>query len=99
MATTMVTARIDEAKKIRGNAIFKKCGKTPSAVINELYDFVIRENALPWKVEQTGISTMSEQEIEDAKNFLHSIQIENSRFAKMSDEDIKRERMLSKGLT
>ena len=43
-------------------------------------------------------TTMVTARMDKAKNFLHSIQIENSRFAKMSDEDIKRERMQSKGL-
>lgn len=46
----------------------------------------------------TGISTMSDYNIADAKEFLHSIQIENSKFATMSDEDIRNERMQSKKL-
>ncbi len=98
MSSSVVTARMDATKKIRGNAILKKNGRTPSAVINELYDFIIKEKALPWKNETTGISTMSDHEITDAKEFLQSIQIENSKFATMSDEDIRSERMRSGGM-
>ena len=38
MSTSMVTARMDEFKKARGNAVLKKHGKTASGVINEMYD-------------------------------------------------------------
>ena len=98
MTSTMVTVRMDESKKLRGNAILKKSGKTPSDAINELYDIIIKENALPWKKEKSGIATMSAGEIAEAKEFLNSIQIENSRFSTMSDEEIKGERMRLRGI-
>lgn len=44
---TMVTARMSEEKKRSGNKIIAAAGKTPSGLINELYDFVIDENKLP----------------------------------------------------
>lgn len=98
MATTMVTARMDEVKKSRATAILRKHGKTPSDAINELYDFIIKENALPWKKETGGISAMSENEIAEAKDFLTSIQVCDSRFATMTDKDIKKERLQARGL-
>ena len=98
MTTTMVTARMDEAKKLRCNAILKKNGKTPSVVINELYDYIIKENSLPWKKQDTGIKTMQDEKIADAKEFLRSIQVDDSQFSTMSDEDIKRERLMARSL-
>lgn len=98
MSTTMVTVRMDETKKLRGNAILKKNGKTPSDAINELYDLIIKDNSLPWKKVKSGIATMSSTEIAEAKDFLTGIQIENSRFATMSEQEIKNERTRYKGL-
>ena len=98
MTTTMVTARMDEAKKMRGNAILKKRGKTPSAAINELYDFIIKESDLPWKEEKTSIKTMSRSEVGDLREFLREIQVENSPFSNMSDQEIREERMRARNL-
>ncbi len=98
MSATMVTARIDESKKMRVNAILKKNGKTPSGVINELYDIIIQENGLPWENQQKGIATMSKNEIASALDFIRDIQLEDSRFSTMSDEEIKEERLKTKGL-
>ena len=98
MSTTMVTARMDEFKKKRGNAILKKCGVTPSRAINDLYDAIIKENGLPWQKEERGIASMSVDEVADALDFLGGIQIPNSRFANMSDEEIKAERFREKAL-
>lgn len=44
---TMVTARMPEEKKRAGNKIIAAADKTPSGLINELYDFIIDENKLP----------------------------------------------------
>ena len=98
MTSTMVTVRMDESKKLRGNAILKKSGKTPSDAINELYDIIIKENALPWKKERSGIATMSAGDVAEAKDFLQSIQVVNSRFSTMSDEEIRSERMQLRGI-
>ncbi len=93
MATTMVTARMDDLKKARAAAILKKCGKTPSKAINELYDIIIRDGALPWGDEQKGAASMSTRQLEEAMQFVRSIPRASPRFSTMSDEEIKEERM------
>ncbi len=98
MSTTMVTARMDEFKKIRANAVLKKYGKTHSSVINELYDIIISENSLPWKEKRCGIDSMTQDEIKEAYDFVRSIPVSNSRFSTMSDEEIRKERLQAKGL-
>ena len=98
MGTSMVTARMDEFKKARGNAVLKKHGKTPSGVINELYDRIIKEDGLPWENVPSGIASMTSEEVAEARKFLSEIQVEDSPFATMSDGDIRRERLQAKGL-
>ncbi len=96
MGTAMVTARMDDLKKARAGAILRKCGKTPSGAINELYDFIIREGALPWGDERRGMASMSARQIEEAADFVQSIPPESSRFSTMSDEEIRNERVRAK---
>lgn len=43
----MVTGRVAAEEKQRGNEILKKLGTTPSRLIADLYDYVIREEKLP----------------------------------------------------
>ena len=93
MSSTMVTARMDEHKKMRGNAILKRQGKTPSDVINELYDIIIKEGGVPWVQDTGGIASMSEEEIKQAYDFIRSIPAPKSRFSNMTDDEIKKERL------
>lgn len=83
---------------MQGNSVLKGHKKTPSGIINKPYDFLIRKNQLPWKEELTGIASMTEDQIEDARKFIQSIPFENTQFATMSDEDIRNERLKAKGL-
>lgn len=99
MGTAMVTARMDDLKKARAGAILRKCGKTPSKAINELYDFIIREGTLPWGDARGGIASMSARQVEEAADFIQSIPPASSRFATMSDEEIRRERLRAKAET
>lgn len=43
----MVTARMSAGLKSRGNEIIARAGKTPSAFINEVYSYIVREDRLP----------------------------------------------------
>jgi len=43
----MVTARLPQEKKIRGNEILASLGTTPSRLIGEVYDYLIAERKLP----------------------------------------------------
>ena len=51
MGVGMVTARMSEEKKYDGARILKKLGTTPSKAINNLYDYVIKNRALPFEEE------------------------------------------------
>ena len=75
MASAIVTARMDEMKKRRGNAILKKRGKTPSGYINELYDRLIEKNDLLWEEERKGLASMSDEEIKAVVEKVRSIPI------------------------
>ena len=43
----MVTARMSAGLKARGNEILAQTGKTPSAFIGEIYEYIVREKRLP----------------------------------------------------
>ena len=43
----MVTARMSAGLKARGNEILANKGKTPSAFIGEIYEYIVREKELP----------------------------------------------------
>lgn len=99
MADTMVTARMTQQKKEAGNRILKELGTNPSQAVNGLYDFVIREKKLPYQQqEEFGWQKYTKEQIAQARALVNSLVIEDSRFSTMTDDEIRQERLASKGL-
>lgn len=48
-AEAMVTARMSADKKEEGNRVLASLGTNASKVVNQLFDFVIEEHALPFE--------------------------------------------------
>ena len=92
----MVTARMPQGKKEAGNAVLREMGTSPSQLINDIYDFVIRTRKLPSCDESERVG---KRDIREALAFIDSIPLPPSnRFASMSDDEIRQERLIARGL-
>ena len=92
---SMVTARMPKGKKETGNSILRELGTNPSQFINESYDYVIKNRSLPYR---GTVQQRSMVDFEKAVAFIASIPLPApSRFAHMTDEEIKHERLGSQG--
>lgn len=102
MSDAMVTGRMTKQKKEAGNRILAELGTNPSAAINALYDYVIREKKLPYEQEEEfGWQKYTKEQIAEAKAFVDSLVMPlpvDSRFRTMTTEEAKRERLIAKGL-
>lgn len=96
MADAMVTGRMPQAKKDAGNNVLKSLGLSASQAINQLYDYLIAHNEMP--LDTTPSKTANKASLEEALTFVRSIPQEN-RFSSMSDDDIKRNKLLARGFT
>jgi len=86
----MVTARMSQLKKDRGNIILSDLGTNASAAINCLFDYLIENEQLPFSKPKQLEPTEIERRIALVDGI--SLPAEN-RFAGMTDDQIKRERL------
>lgn len=93
----MVTARMPQGKKEVGNTILKNMGVNPSQAINDFYDYIIKNKTLPFEKEKKRV--FEQAEILEAIAFVDSIsEAVPSRFKVMTEDEIKQERLVSRGL-
>lgn len=95
MAEAMVTGRMSAAKKQAGNRVLRSLGLNASQAINQLYDFLIEEQALPFAV--SANRPLDADRIREARSFVVSIPRRN-RFSEMTDEQIKQSRLAHLGV-
>jgi len=92
----MVTARMSPGKKEAGNSALRELGTNPSQFINEIYDYVIRNKRLPLT---DGSAYSGKRDIREALAFIDSIPLQSpNRFAFMTDDEIRQERLIARGL-
>ena len=96
MADAMVTARMSQEKKEAGNRVLEQLGTNASQVVNRLYDYVLENKKLPFPEEQ-GRLKYTQEEIAEAIAWVDSIP-RKDRFSTMTDDEIRRERLVSRGL-
>lgn len=99
-AEVMVTGRMTASKKEEGNRILASLGVSASQAINQLYDYVIANRALPFQKEEAAPRTHSPEEIAEAIAWVNSLAVpcENSIFNDMTDKEIRLHRLASRGL-
>ena len=98
MPDAMVTARMSVGKKEAGATVLARLGVTPTRAINELYDFLIQYGRLPFADEETDDGASREERLARARLWLSGASLPaGDRFATMSDDDIRRERLASRG--
>jgi len=61
----MVTSRMPASKKKQGNEVIAALGTTPSRLIGELYDYIIREERLPDLAFSEQVQAFSQEEIRE----------------------------------
>ena len=96
MADAMVTARMSAEKKEAGNRMLEQVGTNASQAVNRLYDYVLEKKQLPVP-EQQGRRKYTQEEIAQAIAWVDSIP-RRDRFSTMTDDEIRRERLISRGL-
>lgn len=96
MADAMVTARMSAEKKEAGNRMLEQLGTNASQAVNRLYDYVLEKKQLPFP-EQQGRRKYMQEEIAQAIAWVDSIP-RRDRFSTMTDDEIRRERLISRGL-
>lgn len=96
MADAMVTARMSAEKKEAGNRMLEQLGTNASQAVNRLYDYVLEKKQLPFP-EQQERRKHTQEEIAQAIAWVDSIP-RRDRFSTMTDDEIKRERLVSRGL-
>ena len=96
MADAMVTARMSAEKKEAGNRMLEQLGTNASQAVNRLYDYVLEKKQLPFP-EQQWRRKYTQEEIAQAIAWVDSIP-RRDRFSTMTDDEIRRERLISRGL-
>lgn len=95
MSSVMVTGRMDSRKKQRGLAILEREGSNASQAINRMFDRIIESNSAEFLFEEKDAS----ESLRAAASFVDSLSEKRvSRFDSMSKEEIKRERLSSRGM-
>lgn len=69
----MVTARMGVEKKEEGNRVLASLGTNASKVVNQLYDYIIEEGALPFESRPTERRVHSRAEVEAAISLVDSL--------------------------
>lgn len=85
---------MSQAKKQAGSRVLQSLGMSASQAINELYDYLIAQRAMPFTKADDAPTVNGK--LEDALRFVRSIPRKNS-FSDMNDEQIKRAKLASKG--
>lgn len=98
-ATAMVTARMTSEKKERGGRVLDSLGTNASQVINQLYDYVIRNGSIPEELMGSAHVELDEDAVQRAKAWLSGIKVlpSGNQFSQASDDDIRMARLRDKG--
>jgi len=99
MSNAMLSVRMPAAKKETGNALLKQLGSSASQAVNDLYDYVLENRALPFP-QSAQQRTHTREEIKRAVELIDGISTlpANNRFSTMTDDEIRAERLRARGL-
>ena len=92
----VVTARVPEGVRLRGQEVLKEIGSTTSELINAAFDYVIQERQLPKPQKQIlhrdGAQTLTDEQRQNLANFIESVRVpipaswNNAPFEELFDE-------------
>ena len=90
----MVTARMSATKKAAGNRALERLGSNASQAINELYDYLIDKNELPWENNGATIAPIAKEELDSALSWVSGLGMSLSdEFAAMSTKEARLRRL------
>ncbi len=96
MADAMVTGRMSAQKQLAGTRVLEGLGLTTSQAINQLFDYLINNGAMPCSEKKQR--HLSKSDIIEAKLFVDSMWRPNS-FSDMPYADMKRRKAAAMGYT
>lgn len=97
MADSMVTGRMPQQKKNAGNAILQSCGLNASQAIGLMYERLLEDRNADFLLKQPSQSRSAR--FASAASFVDSLSSKRaSRFDSMTDAEIRRDRLASRGL-
>ena len=88
-AEVMVTGRMTASKKEEGNRILASLGVSASQAINQLYDYIIANRALPFQKEEAPPRTHTPEEITEAIAWVNSLVVPRNDLSDLSLKEIK----------
>ena len=95
MDDVMVTGRMSAEKKAAGNRVLERFGLNANQAVNLLFDKLDREQDAEWLMHPKP----KPHEWESAAKLVDALHMPiNSRFDNMTKAEIKRERLMAKGL-
>lgn len=97
---SILTVRLDSEVKERGSAVMKENGLTPSQAVRKLFDYAVRNDALPFKDEGVQDKTSIKKKITafdalrlGAPALKKSGEPFDKPLSQLTDDDIKAARM------
>lgn len=88
-AEVMVTGRMTASKKEEGNRILASLGVSASQAINQLYDYVIANRALPFQKEEAAPRAHTPEEIAEAVAWVNSLVVPRNDLSDLSLKEVK----------
>ena len=73
VSSTIVTARMDPVKKMKGNSVLKRNGYTPSSFINAIYDQIIEKDGVVFDGMCGAEARIDASDIQDAIEWTRSL--------------------------
>ena len=98
MNDAMVTARMPQAKKDAGGRMLNQLGSSASQFINSAYDYLIQHGSSPFEAHEESCTPTAERIAQALTEVEGMCLPESNRFATMSDDEIRRERLSRNGL-
>ncbi|MBF4804694.1 type II toxin-antitoxin system RelB/DinJ family antitoxin [Lancefieldella rimae] len=100
MPDAMVTARMSAQKKETGAKLLKSLGISASEAINQLYDYIIKTERLPFDLPEESTLTTEERLAQAVKRINDIPKVSVSKeFSMLSDNEIRLARLHKKGLS
>lgn len=100
MDDAIVAARMSRAKKEAGTRVLESLESNASQFINEAYDYLIAHGDSPFaKGSRQGERSLTRETLAEALAAVDAMCLPaDNRFAAMNDDEIKRERLIRRGL-
>lgn len=99
-AEAMVTARMSREKKKLGNSVLSDLGMNASSAINQLYDYLIEQQCMPFGKESEPARSFTQEEVDAARLWVDGLRMPaGNPLADLTLKEAKRHRLSTKGFS